>query len=291
LNGNRYGAVSRLSLTARRAGGSTVLTDVSFTAPFKVAHPFYLESHGESHGKNHNENHGEGHGASHGGKDRMSLTLISASAGLMSGDSQVIDITVKEGAWLEATSQAFEKIHKMAEGGFARRHTRLTVEKNAALSYVPLPAIPFKDSAFRSETEVRLADASSRFFQSEILSCGRAARGERFEYREYKSLTKIYAGETLIYSDNTVYTPDSTQMEGFCLFEGYTHLGNFLMIHQDISEAQAEALGAAARSLKDGVAGVTRTGYGDYCARALSNGSEPLLALNGEIRSILGFTS
>ncbi|MDR1205620.1 MAG: urease accessory protein UreD [Peptococcaceae bacterium] len=275
MSENRYGAASRLNLTARRAGNRTVLADVSFTAPFKVAHPFYLENRRENHGENRGEN------------DRMSVTLISASAGIMSGDRQIIDITVKEGAWLEVTSQAFEKIHKMAEGGSARRHTRLTVEKNAALNYVPLPAIPFRDSAFRSETEVRLADASSRFFQSEILSCGRAARGERFEYREHKSLTKIYAGDTLIYSDNAVYVPGETPMEGFCLFEGYTHMGNFLMIHQDISEAQAEALGAAARSLKDGVAGVTRTGYGGYCARALSNGSEPLLALSGELRKIL----
>jgi urease accessory protein len=205
----------------------------------------------------------------------------------MAGDDQRIEIAVKEGAQLSVTSQSFDKIHKMEEGGFARRHTRLTVEKDAALNYLPLPVIPFGDSAFRGETEVRLTDGSSRFFLSEILSCGRASRGERFAYREYRSATKIYAGETLVYSDNAVYLPGGAQMEDFCLFEGYTHLGNYLLIHQDLSEEQTKALRAAAHSLKDGVGGVTQTGYGGCCARALANGSEPLLAMSDEIRRIL----
>ncbi|MDR1157779.1 MAG: urease accessory protein UreD [Oscillospiraceae bacterium] len=264
MNENRYGAQSTLCVTARPAGGRTVLADVRFTAPYKILHPFYDEN------------------------GSMSVMMVSVSAGILSGDSQKIDITVREGARLTVTSQAFEKIHKMDDGAFATRDTRLVVEKDAALSYAPLPVIPFKDSAFRSQTEVRLAEASSRFFQSEIISCGRASRGERFAYREYKSLTKIYEGETLIYADNAVYRPGSAPMERFCLFEGYTHLGTCLMVNQDISEEQTEALRAAVYALKDGVGGVTKTGYGGHCVRALANGSEPLLALNDKIREILG---
>jgi urease accessory protein len=263
LNENRYGAPSRLNITARSAGGRTVLADVSFTAPFKVVNPFYDE------------------------KDRMRVMLISVSAGIMSGDAQEIGVTVREGARLDVTSQAFEKIHKMDENGFAARRTRLVVEKNAALRYAPLPTIPFGGSAFRSETEVQLADSSSRFFQSEILSCGRASRGERFAYREYRSLTRIYQGETLLYADNAVYLPGGMSLESFCLFEGYTHLGSYLMINQDISEERAEALRAAVYSLEDGVGGITQTGCGGYCARALANGSEPLLAMGDKIREIL----
>jgi urease accessory protein len=264
LNENRYGARSELRLTARPVGGRTVLADVRFTAPYKVLHPFYDEN------------------------DNMSVMLVSVSAGLLAGDRQSVAITVQEGARLAVTSQAFEKIHKMEEGAFAARDTRITVERDAALSYMPLPVIPFRDSAFRSQTEVRLAGASSRFFQSEIISCGRASRGERFAYREYRSLTRIYEGETLIYADNAVYRPGGASMEGFCLFEGYTHLGTCLMINQDISEERAEALRAAVYALPDGVGGITKTGYGGYCIRALANGSEPLLALSGEVRRILG---
>jgi urease accessory protein len=242
----------------------TVLADVSFTAPFKAISPFYR---------------GDGH---------MRVMLISVSAGLMCGDEQEIGIDVQDGAWLDVTSQAFEKVHKMPDGSFARRHTRLSVGKGATLNYTPLPAIPFRDSAFKSETEVRLADHTSRFFQSEIISCGRASRGERFEYRAFESRTKIYAGPTLVYADNAAYIPGKAQMEGFCIFEGYTHFASYIMVHQNISEERAEELGEAVRSLNGGAGGLTRTGYGDYCARALSNGSEQLIGLGAELRRILG---
>jgi urease accessory protein len=221
------------------------------------------------------------------GNDRMSVMLISVSAGIMSGDSQEIGISVNEGAELDVTSQAFEKIHRMEKGGFARRDTRIAIGKCAALTYSPLPTIPFRDSAFKNQTEVRLADSSSRFFQSEIISCGRVARGERFEFREYRSLTKVYEGDSLIYSDNAVYVPDNMDMNGFCLFEGYSHLGSFLLINQCLSAEQAEALREAVYSLKNGVGGLSLTGHGDYCVRALADGSEPLILLGEAIHDVL----
>lgn len=49
--------------------------------------------------------------------------IISVSAGLMEGDRQDVFIHAKENSNLLCTSQAFEKIHKMNNGGRTHHKT------------------------------------------------------------------------------------------------------------------------------------------------------------------------
>lgn len=73
------------------------------------------------------------------------------------------------------------------------------------------------------------ADASSRFFLQDILSCGRTAYEERFAYRRFSSKVRITRGNELIYRDNTRYEPDQMPMEGMGMYEGYTHMANLFL--------------------------------------------------------------
>ena len=118
---NQFGKLSKLHLTTAYREGKTIVEDASFTAPFKIMHPFYEK------------------------KDFMTVMLLMASAGVMAGDRQEIDICVKECSNVEFVSQAYEKIHQM-EGDCAKRHVHLTVSDHACLHYMPLPAIPFAGS-------------------------------------------------------------------------------------------------------------------------------------------------
>lgn len=131
---------------------------------------------------------------------------LCASAGIMAGDSQEFSYHVKEGADLEILSQSFEKIHKMDEGS-ASRTIEVQVDKNAALYYYPQPVIPFAQSAFDSKMTIHLEDETSKLFLLEIISCGRNAHEERFQYRRFSSKVLLYRGEKLIYRDNTRYEP------------------------------------------------------------------------------------
>lgn len=67
--------------------------------------------------------------------------------------------------------------------GCACRNTIIRIAGNSALRYRPLPVIPFGGSAFESRTAIELEDESSELIYEELLSCGRAACGERFAYR------------------------------------------------------------------------------------------------------------
>ena len=201
---NKFGKISRISVCAALKNGKTILEDLSFTAPYKIMMPFEKENGG------------------------IQIMPLCASAGIMAGDSQEFSYHVKEGADLEVLSQSFEKIHKMDEGS-ASRTIEVQVDKNAALYYYLQPVIPFAQSAFDSKMTIHLEDETSKLFLLEIISCGRNAHEERFQYRRFSSKVLLYRGEKLIYRDNTRYEPDKMPMEGIGLYEGYTHMANLFL--------------------------------------------------------------
>ena len=201
---NQFGKVSRFAVHAQKREGRTILSDVSFTAPYKLMTPFEKPDGG------------------------IQIMPLCASAGIMRGDRQEFSYEAGEGADLEILSQSFEKIHKM-DGGAAYRHIRARVEKGASLYCCPQPVIPFAGSAYDSETEIYLADKSARLFWLEIICSGRVAHDEQFAFRRFSSLVRIYREGKLIYRDNTCYEPDRMPMRGLGMFESCTHLANIFL--------------------------------------------------------------
>ncbi len=226
---NPFGKVSELSLVV--APGK--MRHLSFTAPFKVLHPFRQDGF-------------------------LQIMVVKVSAGLMAG-------------------------------GEAVREGRVTVGRDATLFYAPLPVLPFADSAFRSAFAIELADETSRLFYSDILACGRAARGERFAYRLYRSRVYITSGGILLYADNFRFAPqeDGADCEGFIQYEGYTHLGNYVLCHFPVREEDLRACFRPILDVHDCQAGLTRFGETNICLKVLANGSEMLVALQARIKDFL----
>lgn len=255
---NQFGKVSKLNLTAAYKDGKTILEDVFFTAPFKIMRPFYEK------------------------KGVMTVMLMTASAGIMAGDCQEFDIRVKEGANMEFVSQAYEKIHKMDEG-CAQRRSVITVEENAQLRYTPLPTIPFAKSDYRSTLRVDLAGESSKFVYSEVLSCGRSAHGEEFLYTGFCNNVSVYQKGKIIYRDNTRYRPDKTDMRGFGMYEGFTHLANLLIFNEDCSDEWLGSIRTLMDDAPDLEGGASRIVNGDIAVRMLGTSAQKLTDMMGKI--------
>lgn len=252
---NKFGKTSRIEAIAAVKDGQTILEDLSFTAPYKIMKPFKK------------------------GNGGISIMPLCASAGIMAGDRQEFVYHVKEGANLEILSQSFEKIHKMDEGK-AARSIEVQVDKNAVLCYYPQPVIPFAKSSFESSMKIQLEDDTSRLFLLEIISCGRTAHEERFEYTRYASKVLICRGGKLIYRDNTLYEPERMPMEGIGFYEGYTHMANIFL---SMASVGAEKI----RDLQDKIwsileenpdidGGVTRLTSGDLALRIFGKRAQTL---------------
>ena len=248
---NQFGKISKLNLTAQYRTDKTIISDVSFTAPFKIMRPFYEK------------------------KDVMTVMLLTASAGIMAGDRQEFEILVKEGANMEFVSQAYEKIHKMDEG-HAERRSHIVVEPNAVLRYSPLPTIPFAKSDYRSSLKAELADETSKFIYSEVLTCGRVAHDEEFLYTRFQNNVSIYRGGRIIYRDNTRYEPSKTDMRGFGMYEGFTHLANLVICNDEKPEAWFGRVRELIDEAPDMEGGATRMACGGAVVRILGTSGQKL---------------
>ena len=300
-DGNRFGRTSELRLEAAVRDGRTVVPGMFATMPFKVMHPlaldeFDLPRRGDAAAGAEPEARG------------AEVMVMSVSAGIMAGDRQLIDIELGEGSVLRVTNQAFEKIHRMDGGAEARRETEIRVAPGAYLDYAPLPQIPFAGSAFSTRTHVSLADRTSAFVYSEILSCGRAARGERFAYRRYRNRVRIDVAGRPVFIDNTDYRPTGAHgdmdMEGTGLYEGFSHLANLVLVNLGIDEARFDAvraylldetgvIGDAARADDDATdgetvaGGITRLVSGDCLVKVLGNRAQRLQQVLEGVRARL----
>jgi urease accessory protein len=249
---NPYGRLSELRVEAGVRDGVTVLEDAYFTAPFKLLTP------------------------RQGREGRAVITQIEVSAGLMAGDRQKLSIHIGSGAKVEWTSQSFEKIHRMDDGHFAERTCFIAVERGALLYYRPHPIIPFAGADFRGQVSIDLKDENAMLAYREIFCCGRAAMGERFAFRRYRSLLEITRAGRLIYRDNTDICPERNLPEGFGMFEGHTHTASLVLlgfeenlprIREIIAEAaRDEVIEAAASHLH----------YGGILVKALGNSAQEL---------------
>lgn len=258
MTSNPFQKTSRLAIQAAAKEGQTILTDVSFTAPFKIMQPFPKPD------------------------GSLQVMLLAASAGIMEGDRQDFSFEIGSGARLEFLSQSYDKIHQMDEG-MAKRDTRITVAPHGSFRFNPQPTIPFRDSAFENRMEIHLADETSVFQMSEIFSCGRYAHGEAFAYRFYHNLAEIRRGGVLIYRDNTRYEPALFDLAGLGMYEGYTHLLSLFLTRPE----EPEAFQANVRSLLDSNSdirgGITRLASGDFVVRALGFRAQRLEELKEEI--------
>ena len=225
------------------------IRELFFTAPYKILRPFHQ------------------HGF-------LQIMVVKVSAGTMAGDRQEVRISLEDGAKAEFLSQSYEKIHRMDEGE-AVRNGHIEVGRAATLFYAPLPVLPFADS--------------SRLFYSDILACGRAARGEHFLYRLYRSRVRIYQSGELLYFDNLRFTPKDSSLDyaGLTQYEGYTHLGTYLLLNFPLKEDDLRAFVDGLAAVSDCQLGLTTFAPQSYCLKALASGSEPLVRLQNNLKEML----
>lgn len=262
MNKNAFGRPSVLQLTTRFDGRKTIVDDVYCTSPFKILPPVYLPD------------------------KTAQVIIMAASAGILAGDTQRLELCAGRHSRLELTSQAYEKIHPMPEGQ-AVRTGRIVVEPDAFLRYSLLPVIPFAGSAFASTLTFHLQDKSSRLIFVDIMACGRAARQERFQYRSYRSLVEIYTGDVLVFRDNTCFEPENMDMEGLGMFEGFSHLANIVICNFAMQAEQLQTIRAILAGDAEIQYGLSVLDRSDIVIKILGGSGQQLVDLYRKVCTVI----
>lgn len=260
MNENKFAKISELKITTEFRNNKTIISNQFFTPPFKIMKPFYDED------------------------NNAKLMVLSSSAGLMSGDRQNISFDVGKGTKLTVISQSYEKIHRM-EDGFAERNAVIKIEDNAFLDWSWLPVIPFADSSFEGRADFSITD-TSKLIISEVLSCGRSERGEKFLFKKYKNLTTVKRNNVLIYRDNVVFIPEKVDVSGYGMFENHTHILSVTAFGFFGLNQKKSALNDYFKEHSiDG--GVSITASGDLAVRCFGSSGDILYKLSERIIEII----
>jgi urease accessory protein UreH len=170
---SRVGREGRLHLTFAVRDGRTIIRHSFSEVPHKVTRLYYPDD-----------------------SSMAQLILMNTTAGLFGGDYSEIRIHAESGARVLLTSQASTKVHP--GDGVATQSLVATVESGAELHIYNDPLIPFQGAHLRQRLAFHIASDSVFGFWDGFMA-GRVGRGERWEFKEIDTETRLSIGGKLAY--------------------------------------------------------------------------------------------
>lgn len=167
--------ILRLKLEKDSATGNTVIKEQYSRVPLFVQRAMYLEETLPA---------------------MAYVYIVSPSGGILQGDRYQIDLKLSNNTFAHVTTQGATRIYKM-EKNCGIQIVNIKVEEGSYLEYIPDQIIPFRNSRFYQEVELRVHDSATMIY-SEIIVPGRVASGEKFEYDicYIKTISRNQLGKT-----------------------------------------------------------------------------------------------
>lgn len=129
--------------------------------------------------------------------------LVNTAGGITGGDRFDTTATAGVGSTLTLTTQASERAYRAQTGQTGRLTTRLTIENDARLNWLPQETILYEGSALSRRLDVDIG-SSGRFLMVEPVLFGRRAMGEDLHNVMFRDRVDIRQSGTLIYRDGVV---------------------------------------------------------------------------------------
>jgi urease accessory protein len=254
--------ISELQITAGERNGITYLQRSYFTRPFKVA---------DISGK---------------GSAVLHLVMMTASPGILDGDSYEVVLEVVPGANVHLYTQSYQRIFNMQRG--AKQQVLVKMGAGSSLCYLPHPSVPHEQSVFEGYNKIEI-EKDCRLIWGEIITCGRKLSGEVFKCRLFQSITEVYRDERLLFKDVTVLQPEQIPADVTGQWEGYTHQAALLW-HEEERDmmAMSDLINDLLSEEKGITAGVSQTASGALLVRILGQGGEQLYSLFKKIATLAG---
>ncbi len=152
------------------------------------------------------------------------LYVLSPSGGILQGDRYRTDVLLKNKAIAHMTTQGATKIYGMNSNS-ASQIVNITVDENCYLEYIPDQIIPYKNSRYYQKVNLNVHDNSTLVY-SEILTPGRVAMGESFEYDICYLRTHCKNQDKKIkFLENTKIEPKKQNLKSFGVLGEYSIVG------------------------------------------------------------------
>jgi urease accessory protein len=157
------------------------------------------------------------------------MYIISPSGGILQGDRYRMDITLRKHAFAHITTQGATRIYRM-EKNYATQIVNIDVGEGCYFEYIPDQVIPYRDSRFYQEANLRVHDNATLLY-SEIITPGRVASGEHFDYAicYMKAIAKDQ-NDGLKFTDVAMLEPKKRDMNVFGVLANHEVVGNMYIL-------------------------------------------------------------
>ena len=157
------------------------------------------------------------------------LYVISPSGGILQGDRYRTDILLKNKAISHITTQGATRIYSMNSNS-ASQMLNITVDEDCYLEYIPDQIIPYKNSRYYQKVNLNVHNNSTLVY-SEILTPGRVAMGESFEYDICYLRTHCRNQDKKIrFLENTKIEPKKQRLKDFGILGEYQIVGTVYIL-------------------------------------------------------------
>src|SRR5215207_6628388 len=184
------------------------------------------------------------------------MYIISPSGGILQGDRYRMDITLRRHAFAHITTQGATRIYRM-ERNYATQVINIDVGEECYFEYIPDQVIPYRDSRFYQEANLHVHDNSTLLY-SEIITPGRVASGEHFDYDicYMKAIAKDQSGG-LKFTDVAMLEPKKRDMKIFGVLSNHDVIGNMYIITKNKLQEINISINTALKDIPNIYAGAT----------------------------------
>ncbi len=167
------------------------------------------------------------------------IYIMSSSGGILQGDEQKIDVMMGVNSAARITTQSATKIYKM-DGGYASQYINIHNQEGSYLEFIPHQIIPYKSSRFYQEVNLEVADSAILIY-SEIISAGRIASGEKFDFDLCFLRTSARRNGKMLFTDvMSLNQKDKSNLEsvfgGKTIFSTVYIIGNSIQIESIVDK-------------------------------------------------------
>jgi len=208
--------------------------------------------------------------------------IVNTAGVVAGGDAYRIEVVLKEGAEVEATTTAAEKIYR-SDGAPARIETRLSLAPRASLSWLPQETLLFDGAGLERRLAVEMA-GDATLILVESLVFGRLAKGESRIDARLTDSWRIRRDRRLVFADEMRLDHAGAALDRIAVGAGARALATIVAAAPGV-EARLSDLRAALETADEGVEAGASAFDGLIVARLLS--ASPARLREAVIASIL----
>jgi urease accessory protein len=262
-----FGWAAQLRLRFTHESGRTISRERSHSGPLRLLKVLYPE-----------------------GDEIAHAIIVHPPAGIVAGDSLVIDCHVEAGAHAVMSTPGAQKWYRASAphaGQPARAQTTLHVAPDAVLEWLPTESMIYDGAQGEQAIDIGV-ETGGKLIAWEMQQWGRTLRGEAFTSGAFSQAIKVHHAGALVWSETLQIDGGGASLQSPTGFGGMPCVGTIIIVGLTDVAATLVALRAACEASElTNTCGATSPFSGGIIVKAVASEMEPLRTLFVHLREVV----